>query len=110
MAQALFGLGSLPRIGCMALRFGPDTSQDLAERMLGDPKMEVADVAAATLSGFLRAAPPAAAAAARARYMAAVQDGMASHRLKRRRRKDGLADGQSDSAGGCLPRSSLAPQ
>lgn len=67
---------------------GGAAAQGLAERMLGDSKVEVADLAAATLSGFLRAAPPAVAAAARARYSAAVRDASATHRLKRRRNKD----------------------
>lgn len=72
----------------MRCDLGGAAAQDLAERMLGDSKVEVADLAAATLSGFLRAAPPAVAAAARARYSAAARDASATQRLKRRRHKD----------------------
>ena len=50
-----------------------------------DPKLEVADVAAATLSGMLKVAPDAAAAATRGRFLDAAGAASSSRRKARRR-------------------------
>ena len=55
-------------------------SQGMAEGMLGDGKLEVADVAAATLSGLLKASSPVAAAASRTRYLDAAGAGASERR------------------------------
>lgn len=57
----------------------------MAEGMLADPKLEVANVAAATLSGMLKAAPAEAAAATRARFLDAANVATSSKRKARRR-------------------------
>lgn len=59
--------------------------QDMAEGMLGDGKLEVAEVAAATLSGLLKGAQPPAAAAARKRFLDAASVATNSQRKARRR-------------------------
>lgn len=59
--------------------------QGMAEGMLGDPKLEVADVASATLSGMLKVAPDAAAAADRVRFLDAASVASSSRRKARRR-------------------------
>ncbi len=62
-----------------------DSPQDMAEGMLTDGKLEVADVAAAMLSGLLKGAPPPAAAAARKRFLDAASTATKSRRKARRR-------------------------
>jgi hypothetical protein len=59
--------------------------QGMAEGMLGDPKLEVADVASATLSGMLKVAPDSTAAATRARFLDAASVASTSRRKARRR-------------------------
>lgn len=61
------------------------STQAMAEGMLGDGKLEVAGVAAATLSGMLKVAPPAEAAATRARFLDAATAATSSRKQARRR-------------------------
>lgn len=70
--------------------------QDVIERMLGDSKLEVANWASATLVGFLKAASPSDAEAARQRYLAAA----ASHRTRAKRRRPAAAAASATSEGG----------
>lgn len=57
----------------------------MAEGMLADTKLEVANVASATLSGMLKAAPAEAAAATRARFLDAASAATSSRRKARSR-------------------------
>ena len=74
--------------------------QGMAEGMLGDPKLEVADVAAATLSGMLKVAPDAAAAATRARFLDAAS--VASSSRRNARRRGASSAGEQALPSGCL--------
>ena len=60
-------------------------TQGMAEGMLGDGKLEVADVAAATLSGLLKALSPVSAAASRKRYLDAAGAGASKRRRAKQR-------------------------